>query len=52
MDEGWSEWKCKVGTCIVTYYAKWLLTKHLKEMHGLVAKNAKPGRPSISKRSL
>jgi hypothetical protein len=41
-----SKWKCRVGTCIVAYYAKWLLTKHLKEVHGLVAKNAKIGRPS------
>jgi hypothetical protein len=41
-----SKWRCKVGTCTITYYAKWLLTKHLKEVHGLVAKNAKPGRPS------
>ncbi len=42
-----SKWKCKVSTCIVTCYAKWLLTKHLKEVHGLVAKRAKLGRPSI-----
>ncbi len=28
----------------------WLLTKHLKEVHGLVAKKVKPGRPSTSKR--
>jgi hypothetical protein len=41
-----SKWKCKVGTCTVTYCAKWLLTKHLKEVHGLVAEKAKPGRPS------
>jgi len=33
-----SKWKCKVGICIVAYCAKWLLTKHLKEVHGLVAK--------------
>jgi hypothetical protein len=31
------KWKCKVGTCIITYCAKWLLTKHLKEVHDLVA---------------
>jgi hypothetical protein len=43
-----SKWKCKIGTCIVAYCAKWLLTKHLKEVHGLVAEKAKPGRPSIS----
>jgi len=41
-----SKWKCKVGTYIVAYCAKWLLTKHLKEVHGLVAEKAKPGRPS------
>jgi hypothetical protein len=39
--------ECKVGICIVTYYAKWLLTKHSKEVHGLVTKKAKFGRPSI-----
>ncbi len=33
-----SKWKCKVGTCLFAYRAKWLLTKHLKEVHGLVAK--------------
>jgi hypothetical protein len=38
-----SKWKCKVGTCIVTYCAKWLLTKHLKEVHGLVVEKAKFG---------
>jgi len=43
------KWKCKVGICIVAYYAKWLLTKHLKEVHGLVVEKAKLGRPSISK---
>ncbi len=43
-----SKWKCEVGICIVAYYAKWLLTKHLKEVHGLVAEKAKPGRPSTS----
>jgi hypothetical protein len=47
-----SKWKCKVGTCIVAYCAKWLLTKHLKEVHGLVAKKAKLGRPSTSVGSL
>jgi hypothetical protein len=41
-----SKWKCKVSTCAVPYYAKWLLTKHLKEVHGLVTEKAKPGRPS------
>jgi len=33
MDESWVEW---------------LLTKHLKEVHGLVVKKAKPKRPSTS----
>jgi hypothetical protein len=46
-----SKWKCKIGTYIVAYCAKWLLTKHLKKVHGLVAKKAKPGRPSTSKKS-
>jgi len=49
-DKEWTKvglkWKCKVGTCIFAYCAKWLLTKHLKEVHGLVAEKAKPGRPS------
>jgi hypothetical protein len=39
-----SKWKCKVGTCTVAYCAKWLLTKHLKEVHGLVAEKSKPRR--------
>jgi hypothetical protein len=43
-----SKWKCKVSTCIVAYCAKWLLTKHLKEVHGLVVEKAKPGGPSAS----
>jgi hypothetical protein len=25
----------------LAYYAKWLLTKHLKEMHGFMVENAK-----------
>jgi hypothetical protein len=41
-----SKRKCKVGTYTIAYCAKWLLTKHLKEVHGLVAKKAKPGRLS------
>jgi len=45
-----SKWKCKVSIYIVAYCAKWLLIKHLKEVHGLVTKKAKPGRPSTSKR--
>jgi len=51
-DKEWTKfglkWKCKVGTCIVAYCAKWLLTKHLKEVHGLVAKKVKPKRFSTS----
>jgi len=47
-----SKWKCKVGTCTVAYCAKWLLTKHLKEVHNLVAKKSKPGRPSTFARGL
>ncbi len=47
-----SKWKCKVSTCIVAYCAKWLLTKHLKEVHGLVVEKAKPGRPSTFTRGL
>jgi hypothetical protein len=43
-----SKWKCKVDTCTVAYCGKWLLTKHLKEVHGLVAKKSKLGRPSTS----
>jgi hypothetical protein len=41
-----SKWKCKVGIYIIAYFVKWLLTKHLKEVHGLVAKKVKPKRPS------
>jgi len=47
-----SNWRCKVGTCTIAYCAKWLLTKQLKEVHGLVAKKAKPGRPSTVARGL
>jgi len=47
-----SKWKCKVGTCIVAYCVKWLLTKHLKEVHDLVTKKAKPRRLLTSKRGL
>jgi hypothetical protein len=43
------KWKYKIGTYIVTHFTKWLLTKNLKEVHGLMAKKAKPKRPSISK---
>jgi hypothetical protein len=40
------KWKCKVGIYIFAYCAKWLFTKHLKEVHGLMAEKAKHGRPS------
>jgi len=43
-----SKWKCKVGNCTVAYCAKWLLTKHLKEVHGLVAEKSKLERPSTT----
>jgi hypothetical protein len=43
-----SKWKCKVGNCTVAYCAKWLVTKHLKEVHGLMAEKCKPGRPSTA----
>ncbi len=43
-----SKWKCKVHNCIVAYCAKWLLTVHLKEVHGLVAEKSKPKRPSTT----
>jgi hypothetical protein len=53
-DKEWTKvglkWKCKVNICIVAYYDKWLLIKHLKEVHGLVVKKAKFERPSTSKR--
>jgi hypothetical protein len=45
------KWKCKVDTCIIAYSAKWLLTKHLKDVHGLMAEKAKPRKLSIFKRS-
>jgi len=51
MDKVGSKWKCKVGTYIVTYCAKWLLTKHSKEVHGLVIEKVKHGKPSTFKRS-
>jgi hypothetical protein len=55
-DKEWTKvrlkWKSKISACIVTYYAKWLLTKHLKEVHGLLAKKAKPGEPSTFERGL
>jgi hypothetical protein len=42
------KWKCKVVAYTVAYCAKWLLTKHLKEVHGLVAEKSKHGRPSTA----
>jgi hypothetical protein len=47
-----SKWKCKIDICIVAYCAKWLLTKHLKEVHGLVIEMVKLKGPSISEGSL
>jgi hypothetical protein len=47
-----SKCKCKIFTCIVAYYAKWLLTKHLKKVHGLVAEKVKPRRLSTSEKGL
>jgi hypothetical protein len=47
-----SKWKCKVSTCIVAYPTKWLLTAHLKEVHGLMAEKAKPRKPSTFERNL
>ncbi len=44
-----SKWKYKVDTCIVTYFTKWLLTKHLKKVHSLVVEKDEPRRPSTSK---
>jgi hypothetical protein len=41
--------KCKVSIYIVIYSTKWLLTKDLKEVHGLTAKKAKLRRPLTSK---
>jgi hypothetical protein len=46
-----SKWKCKSYIRIVPYCAKWLLTKHLKEVHGLELEKAKLKRPLTSKRS-
>jgi hypothetical protein len=43
-----SKWKCKVSTCTIAYCAKWLLTEHLKEVHGFVIEKAKPRRPSTT----
>jgi hypothetical protein len=45
-----SKWKCKVDICIIAYYAKWLVTKHLKKMHGLVVEKTKLGKLSTFER--
>jgi hypothetical protein len=45
-----SKWKCQVDICLVAYCAKWLLTNHLKEVHGLVAEKAKLEKPSTFER--
>jgi len=49
-DKEWThvglKWRCQVGIWTIAYCANWLLTKHLKEVHGLVAEKAKPGKPS------
>jgi hypothetical protein len=53
-DKEWTKvglkWKCKVGTCIIAYCAKWLLTKHLAQVHGLLVEKSKLGKPSTSAR--
>ncbi len=46
-----SKWKCKISICIIAYSTKWLLTKHLKEVHGLIIEKAKHGKPLTSKGS-
>jgi hypothetical protein len=46
MDKVGLKWECKVGICIVAYCGKWLLTKHLKEVHGLAVEKAKPRKAS------
>jgi len=52
-DKKWSKdgskWQCKVDNCIIAYDVTWLLTKHLKKVHGLMAEKAKRRRPSTSK---
>jgi len=40
-----SKWKCKVGTYIVAYCDKWLLTKLLRRRMVWWQKNAKLGKP-------
>jgi len=46
-----SKWQFKVDICIIAYSTKWLLTKHLREVHDLMVENPKLGRPSMSKGS-
>ncbi len=52
-DKEWNKdklkWQCKMDNCTIAYATKWLLTKHLKEVHGLVVEKTKPGRPSTFK---
>jgi hypothetical protein len=45
-----SKWQCKMDNCTIAYVAKWLLTKHLKEVHGLVIEKAKLERFSTFER--
>jgi hypothetical protein len=47
-----SKWKFKINICIVAYCAKWLLTKHLEEVHDSVMKKAKHGKFSTFERGL
>jgi hypothetical protein len=47
-----SKWECKIGIYIIAHCAKWLLTKHLKGVHDLIAKKAKPKRLSTLKEVL
>jgi hypothetical protein len=47
-----SKWKCKIDTCIVVCSTKWLLTKHLKEMHGLMVEKVKHDRLSTFERGI
>ncbi len=39
-----------MDNCTIAYVAKWLLTKHLKEVHGLVIEKAKLERFSTFER--
>jgi hypothetical protein len=46
MDEGWVKMEVQSWHLHCRILCQWLLTKHLNEVHGLVAEKAKPGRPS------